>query len=79
MSTTTEYSSEFSDFQQSTDLTTTSDFGSGTVLPQDPPPWPGPGPKQRLDLEILGATDLEFDLANVFQYGGGGVSEMYTF
>lgn len=69
----TEYSSEFSDLQ-STDLTTL-DFGSGAVLPQDPP-WPGP--KQQLDLDILGATDVEFDLANTFQYGGG-VSDMYTF
>ncbi|KIW17243.1 hypothetical protein PV08_04434 [Exophiala spinifera] len=72
-STSTEYSCEFSDLQ-STDLST-SDFSHGAVLPQDPP-WPGVKPQ--LDLEILGATELEFDLSNVFQYGGG-VSDMYPF
>jgi hypothetical protein len=33
---------------------------------------------QELDLEILGASDLEFDMSSVFQYGGG-LADLRTF
>ncbi|KAK5199340.1 hypothetical protein LTR92_001814 [Exophiala xenobiotica] len=45
------------------------------ALPQEPL-WCGNN--QELDLEILGASDLEFDMSSVFQYGGG-LADLRTF
>ncbi|KAK5458234.1 hypothetical protein LTS15_004314 [Exophiala xenobiotica] len=45
------------------------------ALPQDSL-WCGNN--QELDLEILGASDLEFDMSSVFQYGGG-LANLRTF
>ncbi|KAK7890308.1 hypothetical protein LTR67_008194 [Exophiala xenobiotica] len=36
------------------------------------------GNNQELDLEILGASDLDFDMSSVFQYGGG-LADLRTF
>lgn len=55
---------------------TTAAAAGGPFLPQDPP-WCGSKQQLDLDFEILGASDLHFDMSSMFQHDAG-LAEAYT-